>query len=92
MAAILNAVSVPPFIHRLFGRAKPFGQNRRSLIAGLDRGSNFRRRRCLLVKLDQHGRPPFRLAGKQSPGLFSDPLHSLKTDLAIKKADRRGSM
>ena len=39
-----------------------------------------------------HVRTPSRLAGKQSPGLFSAPPHSLRTDLAMKNAERRGSI
>jgi hypothetical protein len=46
----------------------------------------------LLVKMDQHGRTPFRLAAKQSPGLFSAPPHSLIPDLPMKNAKRRGEM
>jgi len=48
--------------------------------------------RRLLAKMDRHGRPRFRLAGKLSPGLFSAPPHFLRTDLAMKNAERRGSL
>jgi hypothetical protein len=38
------------------------------------------------VKIDRHGSTQFRLAVKQSTGLFRVPPHSLRADLAIKKA------
>ena len=78
VAAIVNAVAMPPLVDRLFGRAEPLRQNRRRLATRLDRSPHLRRSRRLLVKMDQHGGPPFRM--------------SLRTDLAMKKADRRGSM
>ena len=71
VAAIIHAIPVPPFVDGLLGRAEPFRQNQRRLGAGLDRSPNFRGRRRLLVKMDQHGRTPFRI--------------SLRTDLPIKK-------
>ena len=78
VAAVMNTVAMAPFVDRLLGRAEPFRQNRRGLSAGLDRRPNLRCRRCLLVKVDQHGRTSFRM--------------SLRTDLAMKNAERRGSM
>jgi hypothetical protein len=38
--------------------------------------------------MDQHARTPLRLAGKQSPRLFSATPHFLRTDLAMKNAER----
>jgi hypothetical protein len=91
-AAILDAVSLAPFIDGLRGNSEAFCKRRPNIIAGLNGGAHLRRRRGLLVKMDQHGRTPSRLAGKPSPGLFSDPPHSLKTDLAMKSVERRGEM
>jgi hypothetical protein len=54
------------------------GKNRPCIIAVLNRRSDLRRRRRLLVKTDQHGRPPSR--------------SSLRIDLATNRADRRGEM
>jgi len=102
VAAILDAVALAPFIDGLrvcrendsldrfltLQTAKAIRKHRRRLVTDLNRSPNLRRRRGLLVKMDQHGRIPSRLAGKQSPGLFSAPPHSLRTDLAMNKADR----
>jgi hypothetical protein len=106
VAAILNAVALAPFIDRLLRDAEALCQQRRRLRTRLDRSPDLRRPlsadcyaiacravvRRLFVKMDQHGRTPSRLAGKQSTGLFSAPPHSLRTDLAMKRADRRGLM
>jgi hypothetical protein len=54
------------------------GKNRPCIIAVLNRRSDLRRRRRLLVKMDQHGRPPSR--------------SSLRIDLATNRADRRREM
>jgi len=88
----VNAIAMPPLVDRLFvcrendsldrfltlQTAEPLGQNRRRLAARLDCGPHLRRGRRLLVKMDQHGSTPFRM--------------SLRTDLAMNSADRRGSM
>ena len=92
MAAVMNVVAMPPFADGLLvcrenesldrflilQTPEPFRQHRRRRVAGLDRRPDFWRRRCLLVKMDQHARTPF--------------LMSRRTDLAMKNADRRGSM
>jgi hypothetical protein len=92
VAAIRNTVALAPFVDRLRIRqendppdrflvcliAKALGQNRPGLVTLLDRRAHPGRRRSLLVKMDQHGRPPSRM--------------SLRTDLAMKRADRRGEM
>ena len=69
---------MPPFVDRLLGRAEPLCEHRPRLVASLDGCPHLGRRRRLLVKMDQHGRTPSRM--------------SLKPDLAMKKAERRGSM
>jgi hypothetical protein len=53
-------------------------KNRPCVIAALNGRSDLRGRRRLLVKMDQHGRPPSR--------------SSLRTDLAMNRAERRGEM
>jgi hypothetical protein len=78
VAAIRNTVALAPFVDRLRRDAVALGQNRPGLVALLDRRAHPGRRRSLLVKMDQHGRPPSRM--------------SLRTDLAMKRADRRGEM
>ena len=55
-----------------------FRERRSGITAGLDCGPNLRRRCRLLVKMNQHGGSPSR--------------SSLRTDLAMKSADRRGEM
>jgi hypothetical protein len=61
--------------------AKTDAGSRRALIAARTFGVG----RRLRVKMGQQGSTPFRLAGKQSTGLFRVPPHSLGTDLAINK-------
>ena len=78
VAAIMHAVAVLPLVDGLLGRPEPLRKDRGRRVAGLDRRPNFRRRRRLLVKMDQHARTPLRM--------------SLRTDLAMKNAERRGSM
>ncbi len=78
VAAVMNAVAMPPFVDGLLSRAEPFRQHRRGRVAGPDRSPNLRRRRRLLVKMDQHGRVP--------------PRISLRTDRAMKNAERRESI
>ena len=78
VAAVMNAVAVFPFADGLPGGAEARRQHRGRLITGLDRRPHLWRRRRLLVKMDQHVRTPLRM--------------SLKTDLAMKKADRREEM
>ena len=78
MAAILDAIALAPLVDGLRCHPETLGKNRPCIIAVLNRRSDLRRRRRLLVKMDQHGRPPSR--------------SSLRTDLAMKRADRRGEM
>ena len=78
LAAVITTVTVPSLVDGLLGRPEPLRKSRRRLIAGLNRRAHLRRRRRLAVKMDQHGRTPLRI--------------SLKTDLAMKNAERRGSM
>ena len=78
VAAILDAVSLAPFIDGLRGDPEALCKHSPSIIAGLNSGPHLRRRRGLLVKMDQHGRTPSRT--------------SLRTDLAMNRADRRGEM
>lgn len=78
VAAVMHAVALAPFVDRLRRHTEPLGQHRPRLIARLDRRTHPGGRRCLLVKMDQHGCPPSR--------------SSLKTDLAMNRADRRGEM
>jgi hypothetical protein len=75
MTAIFNAVAVASFVNRLFGRPGPVRENPRGIIAGLDRGADFRRGRGLLVKPDLHASSPLQT--------------SSKTHLAMKSAERR---
>ncbi len=74
----MHTVAMFPFVDGLLGRPEPLRQRRRRLCAGLDRRPNLGRRRRLLVKMDQHASTPLRM--------------SLRTDLAMKNAERRGSM
>ena len=55
-----------------------FRERRSGITAGLDCGPHLRRRRRLLVKINQHGGSPSR--------------SSLRTDLAMNSADRGGEM
>ena len=71
-------VTVLPFVHGLLRRPEPLCQGRRRLRASLDRSPNLRRCRRLAVKMDQHARTPLRM--------------SLRIDLAMKNAERRGSI
>ena len=78
VAAILDAVALAPFVDRLRRHTEALGQHRADLVARLDRRPHLRGRRGLLVKMDQHGRAP--------------SLISLRIDLAMNSADRRGEM
>ena len=78
VAAVVNAVAMFPFVNGLLGRAEALRQRGCRLSAGLNRSPHLWRRRCLLVKMDQHARTPLRM--------------SLRIDLAMKNEDRRGSM
>ena len=78
VAAVMHRDPVFPFVDGLLGRAEPLRQNRCRLITGLRRRPHLRCRRRLLVKMDQHVRTPLRM--------------SLRADLAMKNADRRGDM
>ena len=63
------------------------GRDTRYIVTNLEGG----RGKHLYEKL-YSACPPSRLAGKQRPTLFSDPPHSLSTDLAMNKVDRREEM
>ena len=65
-------------VDRLRRHTEAFRKRGPNVIAGLNSSPNFRGRRRLLVEMDQHGRTP-----SQS---------SLRTDLAMNSADRRGLM
>ena len=78
VTVIMDAVAMPSFVEGLLSRSEPFGQGRRRIVTRLNRSPHLRRGRTLLVKVDQHGRTPFRM--------------SLRTDLAMKNAERRESM
>ena len=78
MAAILDTVPLAPFINGLRGNPEMFRKRRSGITAGLDRGTNLRRRCRLLVKINLHGGSP-----SQS---------FLRKDLALNSADRRGEM
>lgn len=78
VAAIFDAVAPAPLVDRLRRHTEALRQHRSDLIARLDRRPHLGRRGGLLVKMDQHARSPSR--------------KSLKTDLAMKRADRRGEM
>lgn len=58
-----NADGQTNLLDDLLGSPEPFRGTRRRLSAGLDCRPNLRRRRGLLVKMDQHIRTPLRLAG-----------------------------
>lgn len=75
---ILHAVALAPLPHRLLRDPVALRHDPRRLVARLDSSPDLWRRRRLLVKLDQDPCPPF--------------LTALRTDFAMKKADRRGSM
>ena len=78
VAAIMDAVAMPSFVEGLLSLSEPFGQDRHRIVTRLNRSLHLQRGLSLLVKMDQHGRTPFRM--------------SLRTDLAMKNAERRGSM
>ena len=78
VAAILDHVTLASLVDRLRRHAEVFGQNSSGLIARLDRRTNLGRHRRLAVEMDQHARSPSRM--------------SLRTDLAMKRAERRGEM
>ena len=78
VAAILDAVAIAPLIDGLRGNPEAFGKNCSGLITPLNGRSDLRGRRRLAMKMDQHGRPPSRI--------------SLRTNLAMNRADRRGEM
>ena len=68
----------PPFPHGLFSRPVAVCKNPGRFITGLYRGPDFRRRCGLAMKLDQHVALPFRT--------------SVRTQRAMKSAERRGAM
>ncbi|CAM4420544.1 hypothetical protein PARU111607_18005 [Palleronia rufa] len=78
VAVVVNAIPLAPLPDRLFGDAVALRNHPRRLIARLHRSSDPGCRRRLLVKRDQHDRPPSRT--------------SRRNDLAMKSADRRESM
>jgi hypothetical protein len=78
VAAILDGVALAPFPYGLLGRPAAVCKNPGRFIAGLYRRPDLRRRRGLAVKLDQHVALPSRA--------------SVRTQIAIKSADRRGAM
>jgi hypothetical protein len=78
VAAVRNAVTLAPLVDGLRRHTEPFGKNRPNLTAGLNSSPDLWGRRSLLVKMDQHGRTPSRM--------------SLRADIAVKSADRRGEM
>ncbi len=71
-------VAIRPFVDRLQCYPEALSQHRPDLIALLDRPTHLGRRRRLLVKMEQ--------SAPTSPSI------SLKADLAMNKADRRGEM
>ena len=74
----MHRVPVLPFVNGLLGRAEPFRQHRGGSTLAWIAARTFGCRRRLLVKMDQHVRTP--------------PRISPRTDLAMKNAERRGSM
>ena len=78
VAAVVDVVAAAPLPDRLLGDAVALGHHPRRFVARLDRSPDLRRRRRLLVKRDQHLSPPSRT--------------SRSIDLAMNRADRRGSM
>ena len=76
--AALYAVALAPFPDRLLRDPVALRHDPRGLVARLDQSPDLRRRRCLLVKRNQHGRTPFQI--------------SPRIDRAMNRADRRGSM
>ena len=77
VAAVMDVVPIAPLSDRLLADAVTLGYPPRRLRARLDGGSDLRRRRCLLVQRNQHARTPSRT--------------SRRIDLAINRAERRGS-
>ena len=78
MAAAMNTVAMAQFADGLLGRAETFRQNRCGHGAGLDRSPILRGRCRLVMKIYQYVSTLFGV--------------SVRTDLALKKADRRGSL
>ena len=78
VAPVVDVVAPPPFPDRLLGDPVALGHPPGRFAAGLDRGPDLRRRRRLLVQRDQHAPTPSRT--------------SRRIDLAMNRADRRGSM
>ena len=78
VAAVMDGRAVLQFVDGLLGRPETLGKSRRRLIAGLNGSTHLRRRHRLLVKMDQHASALLRM--------------SLKIDLAMKNAERRGSV
>jgi hypothetical protein len=77
-ASILHAVALAPLPSRLLRDPVAIRHDPRRLVARLDSSPDFWRRRRLLVKLDERPCTPF--------------LTALRTDFAMKKADRRELM
>lgn len=72
------AVTVPPFVDGLFRRPVSLRQNRGRFVTRLDGQPNLGCCRRLTMKMDQHDHSPSRT--------------SLRTDLAMNKADLRGEI
>jgi hypothetical protein len=87
-----RAGALAPLKDRLLREGETLRQPRRRLRARLYRRPHLWCRRRSLVKMDCQGLSPSRLAVNQRPTLFSDPPHSLRTDRAMKTADRREDM
>lgn len=78
VAAILDAVALAPLIAGLWGNSEAVCKDPSSRHFGLNGGPHLRRRRGLLVEMDQYGRTPFRIF--------------LRINFTLKSADRRGKI
>ena len=78
VAPVVDVVATPPFPDRLLGDPVALRHQPGRFAARLDRGPDLRCRGGLLVQRNQHARTPSRT--------------SRRIDLAMNRADRRGSM
>ena len=78
VAPVVDIVATAPLPNRLFRDPVTLRDQPGRLHTRLDRSPDLRRRCCLLVQRDQHVAPPSRT--------------SRRIDLAMNRADRRGSM
>lgn len=78
VAPVVDVVPITPLPDSLLGDPVALGHHPRRVRARLDRGPDLRRGRCLLVQGNQHVRTPSRT--------------SRRIDLAMNRAERRGSM